>query len=475
VLPAQFTALPSSPVSLKIPRAEHQPANEPVAVDKQPGSVASQPPKAAVNRTNAAPAISGETEVPPASGFARLLQQFTSEDPVAGTSPQPQVLSKPDLSTKPAADASGAAAIATLTERAQPALTALLTLPPISSPSARAKTAAPASRPDAPSEMNKLPASVFVPDPALVPLKITPVGVNSAANSGTDSKAAKIDGILTAPVQNAPAKNPPRAAPAASNDAESNDAAPARLDLAPPSVLEVNIRSEDRSPGVTQAVTTSPEKAQAKSEPPAEEKRDAPATPIQSPAVAATPTTAVASGASGLSVPAVSSPGVAAAAANAPLPPPVSGAPAPPPPQIQTAPPSGRSQSAVTNTPSAALPEPESAKAQTPLRSLALEFTPDGAQDVRVRLSERAGEVHISLHTNDSSLTEKISEGVHELAGSLASAGYDAHAWTPDPNAQRQRNQQEQQQPRQGESSGESSEEFGDFLQQQPDPQEEGS
>jgi len=342
----------------------------------------------------------------------------------------------------------------------------MLALAPISSPSGRAKTAAPAPKPDTPSQTDKLPASVFVPDPALVLLKVTPVGANPAANSGKDSKGAKIDGILTTPVQNEPA---------ASNHAESNDAAPARLDLAPPSVLEVNIKSEDRSPSASQAVTTSPEKGQAKSEPLADERRDAPATPIQSPALAATTTTAATSGASGLSVPALSSPGLAAVAANAPLPPPVSGAPAPSPPQIQTALPSSRSQNAVVNTPSAALPEPESPKAQTPLRSLALEFTPDGAQDVRVRLSERAGEVHISLHTNDSSLTERISEGVHELAGSLAGAGYDAHAWTPDPNAQRQRNQQEQQQSRQGGSSGEPSEEFDDFLRQQPNPQEEAS
>jgi hypothetical protein len=65
-----------------------------------------------------------------------------------------------------------------------------------------------------------------------------------------------------------------------------------------------------------------------------------------------------------------------------------------------------------------------------PLRSLSLEFAPDGAQDVRVRLAERGGDVHISLHSTDPALSGRLSDGVHELVGTLASAGYDAQAWT---------------------------------------------
>ncbi len=74
-----------------------------------------------------------------------------------------------------------------------------------------------------------------------------------------------------------------------------------------------------------------------------------------------------------------------------------------------------------------------------PLRSLSLEFTPDGAQDVRVRLAERAGDVHISLHSTDPALTGRLSDGVHELVGTLASAGYDAQAWTPGPGSAKSR------------------------------------
>lgn len=65
-----------------------------------------------------------------------------------------------------------------------------------------------------------------------------------------------------------------------------------------------------------------------------------------------------------------------------------------------------------------------------PLRSLSLEFTPDGAQDVRVRLAERAGDVHISLHSTDPALSGRLSDGVHELVGTLANAGYEAQGWT---------------------------------------------
>ena len=75
--------------------------------------------------------------------------------------------------------------------------------------------------------------------------------------------------------------------------------------------------------------------------------------------------------------------------------------------------------------------EPPSPSRSQPLRSVSLEFTPDGAADVRLRLSERAGDVHIELHSTDAALTGRLSEGVHDLAASLVNAGYDAQAWTP--------------------------------------------
>jgi hypothetical protein len=116
-------------------------------------------------------------------------------------------------------------------------------------------------------------------------------------------------------------------------------------------------------------------------------------------------------------------------------------------------------------------PEP----ATQPLKSLALEFTPDGAGDVRLRVSERAGEVHISLHSTDSSITGKLHEGVHDLVGSLSKAGYDAEAWTPkhswnsaDANSGGQRQQQEERRQQQPKSSNPDDEDFGGIYEQIP-------
>lgn len=115
--------------------------------------------------------------------------------------------------------------------------------------------------------------------------------------------------------------------------------------------------------------------------------------------------------------------------------------------------------------------EPASqARTQTqPLRSVSLEFTPDGASDVRLRLSERAGDVHIELHSTDPALTGRLSEGVHDLATSLANAGYDAQAWTPGQDRQGgQRQPQEDRQEQHNQSADPDAEDFDTAMQQTP-------
>jgi hypothetical protein len=82
-------------------------------------------------------------------------------------------------------------------------------------------------------------------------------------------------------------------------------------------------------------------------------------------------------------------------------------------------------------------------KSQVPMRSLSLEFTPDGARDIKVRLSEKGGDVHISLHGTDPALAGRLREGVGDLVGSLSKAGYDAEAWTPGRERQNQQRQAE--------------------------------
>ncbi len=78
-----------------------------------------------------------------------------------------------------------------------------------------------------------------------------------------------------------------------------------------------------------------------------------------------------------------------------------------------------------------ALPQTQlaSASPQQALKTVAIDFTPDGARDVRLRVSDHAGDVHISMHTNDAVLTSRIGEDVHDLVGALSNAGYDAQAW----------------------------------------------
>jgi hypothetical protein len=133
-----------------------------------------------------------------------------------------------------------------------------------------------------------------------------------------------------------------------------------------------------------------------------------------------------------------------------------------------TAPPPQASAAHLADEPVSRQPEQHA----QPLRSLSLEFAPDGAQDVRVRVAERAGDVHISLHSTDPALSGRLSDGVHELVGTLANAGYDAQAWT---HGQGRQNHSEQNQAppddprrnRRGDSADPGTEDF-DAIMQQP-------
>jgi hypothetical protein len=87
-----------------------------------------------------------------------------------------------------------------------------------------------------------------------------------------------------------------------------------------------------------------------------------------------------------------------------------------------------------------AMPE-QATPEKAPVRAVAIEFSPDGVHDVRVRLAEHAGEVHVSVHSADPEVTQNLREGVTGLTATLAQAGYDARVWTPDQG-------QKQQQPR---------------------------
>ena len=109
------------------------------------------------------------------------------------------------------------------------------------------------------------------------------------------------------------------------------------------------------------------------------------------------------------------------------------------------------------------LAEKNSAQA---LKSIALEFSPDGSRDIKVRLAERAGEVHVSLHSTDPSTNRSLRAGVTDLASVLAQAGYDARAWTSGRQQQENRQQPEDPAAPQRSTASGGAESFDGVLQQ---------
>jgi hypothetical protein len=103
--------------------------------------------------------------------------------------------------------------------------------------------------------------------------------------------------------------------------------------------------------------------------------------------------------------------------------------------------------------------------AAQPVRAVSLEFSPDGAGDVKLRVSERAGDVHITLHSADPSLSGRLHAGVNDLIGSLSHAGYEAEAWTAG-QGQRQHREPEERRSRRPGWDVPGGEAFGGVMQQ---------
>ena len=126
--------------------------------------------------------------------------------------------------------------------------------------------------------------------------------------------------------------------------------------------------------------------------------------------------------------------------------------------------PRSAAQTAPAAPPEGVAPEKSAAP---PVKSVALEFTPDGIRDVKVRLSERGGEVHVSVHSTDPTVTRSLRAGVTDLASVLEHAGYDAKAWAGDRQQQGNPQQQDQQTPqRRNSRTGAAAEQFDSILQQ---------
>jgi len=68
------------------------------------------------------------------------------------------------------------------------------------------------------------------------------------------------------------------------------------------------------------------------------------------------------------------------------------------------------------------------------VRNISLRLTNAEQGAVQVRLSERAGELHISVRTPDTGLTRGLRDGLPDLMGRLQVNGYKAETWQPGGN-----------------------------------------
>jgi hypothetical protein len=66
----------------------------------------------------------------------------------------------------------------------------------------------------------------------------------------------------------------------------------------------------------------------------------------------------------------------------------------------------------------------------TAVRDISLNLS-NKDQSVQVRLSERGGELHVTVRTPDSTLTHGMREGLSDLVGRLERGGYRAETWQP--------------------------------------------
>jgi len=69
------------------------------------------------------------------------------------------------------------------------------------------------------------------------------------------------------------------------------------------------------------------------------------------------------------------------------------------------------------------------------VRDISLKLTNKDQSSVQVHLSERAGELHVSVRTPDAGLTRGLREGLSDLVGRLEQSGYRAETWRPADNA----------------------------------------
>jgi hypothetical protein len=120
---------------------------------------------------------------------------------------------------------------------------------------------------------------------------------------------------------------------------------------------------------------------------------------------------------------------------------------------------------------------------ETPVRNgesvkdISLRLTDKDQGSVQVRLSERAGELRVSVRTPDAGLTRGLRDGLSDLVGRLEHSGYKAETWQPANSSStaqdqgRQPSQDNSSRQQQGGSGNESGQQQNARDHQQPDAQ----
>ncbi len=486
-----------------IPIANTEPAPQPLSTNPVPPGPADIAPLATGSQTGAGKAV---LQAQPT--FQMTPQPVNLAKP-ASKLPRPAPVEGRGNPAQPAAPA--ASSHAPLPQPAVPDQIAAHTLPTDAQTAAAGSQDAPiASAESLPAAVQQHVAAQPEPELASAPVANSSGGTRTAASSlrtaqrksasnGSQTKAPKLSGgfapVVAAPVVAVPTLRPvmtpanagsPQTGHSihASYGSASENARPAEaIRFTPPAAVEIHIRQDSslvssaapadpssasqtahNAPSVPAAATPHAHNQQAGADSSSDVARDK-SDPSPSPA-AATPAQGTAPS------PAAAHTAVAAALPAAVAPP--ASAPAP----VVTATPAApastqakQSAAPTVNMPEIHEPPAPGGAQQQPLRSVSLEFTPDGARDVRVRLSERGGDVHISLHASDPALTGRLREGVQDLAGALHSAGYDAeaHAGQDSNNnagGRQAQDQQQQHQQRRRPNPTNTGEDFGGMMPQ---------
>ncbi len=114
--------------------------------------------------------------------------------------------------------------------------------------------------------------------------------------------------------------------------------------------------------------------------------------------------------------------------------------------------------------------EPEAAAGES-VRNISLRLTNADQSSVQVRLTERAGELHVSVRTPDVSLTRGLRDGLPDLMGRLQVNGYRAETWQPGGNGNSAGQDRGQDAPSHGHSQQRNGNGSGSQGEQQSDQQ----